>query len=383
VLPPARPGELCRCVIEPFQGEAMGLGLNPSETPELYHEKHQPPLPVESLQGTDKTAYLLINLKVDPMGEKPVAPMTAVFAPDPSKLTGTVDVILWLHGDKSYWNKKHTDERDFRGKSIQHYLTLPLCQFREFILQSRKRKFILVAPTLNDHTGSRLGLNWDHADAAAYLQQCLNGVKEHMGANATQVGNIVLAAHSGGGHLQAIMADHFTGKFDKMNEIWCFDSTYWGSKSLIKWAQKGHSHARLWVYSTGGTTGRYAAQILKFAESPPPEELKHAPPAKPKHHGKKHSGVAVKIEELVHSAEAVRMKIEDEFHGVKVAASHLWTALFNPPTNIEVLIHGAGKHGAPLTTDGFVATYGGSAVGHYEGMPQYLPTLVETSQNLK
>jgi hypothetical protein len=349
----------------------MGLGLNPSDTPDLFKDKHGVDLPIESLQGTDKTAYLEIDLKVNPMGGRPVVPMTAVFAPDPRKLSGTVDVLLWLHGDKHYWDSTGVDVT-FHGESIQYYLTHPKftrCKLREFVLQSSKRQFLLVAPTLNDRTGISIGhgnynpggLRWDQGDAEAYLQQVLNGVKKHMGANASRVGNIVLAAHSGGGHLQGQMAQFFAGQFDKMNEVWCFDSTYWGSKPIIKWAQKGHSHPRLWVYSTGGTTGVNAAAILKLTQPPPPE--------KPKHGRRKHSAVAMKIEELVHGAEA--------------AASRLWTAMTHPPTTkIEVLIHGAGKHGAPLSTDGFVATYGGSAVGHYEGMPKYLPTLVDNSQNL-
>jgi hypothetical protein len=76
-------------------------------------------LPIESLTGADRTAYLKVDLKVNPMGGQPAAPMTAVFAPDPTKLSGAVDVLLWLHGDKNYWNKDGTESFSFRGKSIQ------------------------------------------------------------------------------------------------------------------------------------------------------------------------------------------------------------------------------------------------------------------------
>lgn len=321
----------------------MSLGLNPGDTPELFKDKDGNDLPIESLNGTDKTAYLKIDLQVHPMGGQPVVPMTAVFAPDPTKLSGAVNILLWLHGDKSYWNVTGKESFSFHGKSIQYYLNnLKLCKLREFILGSSGRNFILVAPTLNDRTGINIngkvdtepgGLRWDQGDAEAYLQQCVNGVKQHFKANATSVGNIVLAAHSGGGHIQSQMA----GKFDKMNEVWCFDSSYWGSAGLIKWARKGHSHPRLWVYSTGGTTGYAAADIKKLTDPPAPPK-----PAK--------KGAAPPPQPLT--------------------------------TKIEVLIHGAGKHGMPVTTDYFVPTYGGSAVGHYEGMQKYLPTLVGSSQNL-
>src|SRR5262249_18185146 len=152
------------------------------------------------------------------------APMTAVFAPDPAKITGEVNVLLWFHGDKNYWNASGKDSRNFHGKSIQYYLnSLPLCKLREFILQTSQKKFLLVAPTLNDRTGisdadhNPGALKWTQADAEAYLKQALNGANKHLGTKATKVGNIVLAAHSGGGHLQGQMAQHFGGTFARVN----------------------------------------------------------------------------------------------------------------------------------------------------------------------
>jgi hypothetical protein len=300
-------------------------------------------------------AYLNIDLKVHPMGGEPVVPMTAVFAPDPTQLSGEVNVLLWFHGDKHYWDHTGADFT-FPGKSIQYYLTDPkltLCKLREFILQTSQKKFLLVAPTLNDKTGVSVdadhknynpgALRWEQADAEAYLKQVLKGANKYLGANASEVGNIVLAAHSGGGHLQGQMAQHFWGQmFNKVNEVWCFDSTYWGSSPFIAWARKGHSNnPRLWVYSTGGTTGVNAAAIKKLTEPPPPAKPKPAgttPPAKP---------------------------------------NTLLT------TKIEVLIDNYPKHGKWSYTDGFWAAYGGSAGGHYEGIGKYLPTLVGNSQNLK
>ena len=279
----------------------MGLGLKATDVPDLFQVGGKD-LPVETLKSKDKTAYLKIDLGIDRQVKangwgKPVDAMTAVFAPDPSTLSGAVDVLLWFHGDKRYWNNSKTEKEDFSGKSIQYYLNnLRLCKLREFILQSSKKSFVLVAPTLSDSTGVSVdsknedkskrnynpgALRWNTADAEAYLQHALNGVQKHMGVkNKLTLGNIVLAAHSGGGHLQSQMAQNFSGSFNKMNEVWCFDSTYWGSKPFLDWLKKGHSNARLWMYSTGGTTGVNASEILKLTPSilgltPSP------PPAKP------------------------------------------------------------------------------------------------------
>ena len=310
------------------------MSLNASDTPDLSQDDHGHDLPIESLTGTDKTIYLKIDLEVDPMGGKPVVPMTAVFAPDPKQLTsGDTKMLLWFHGDKKVWSKNRTGTLYLWGKSVQDYLTVDECKLREFILKSSNKKFVLVVPTLNDHTGSGKdhtagGLLWQQGEAEAFLQQVLNGVKKYMGVNATQPGNIVLAAHSGGGHILSRVAQHFTGPFNKANEVWCFDCTYWGGDPFITWAKKGHSDPRLWVYSTGGKgpkeTGDPANAILEFSRT-------------------KDGAMA----------------------------------------NIDVLIDDYPAAGKTSSTKFFTTTFGGSAKGHYESIEMYLTKLVEISKNLK
>src|SRR5262245_33186004 len=99
--------------------------------PDLFvDDKTKQPLPVEAI-GASRTAYLDIDLKIT---DSSVQHMTAVFAPDPTLLSGPVDIILWLHGDKHYWNKDHSDDRWFKKESMQYYLNkLPLCDIRNFI----------------------------------------------------------------------------------------------------------------------------------------------------------------------------------------------------------------------------------------------------------
>jgi hypothetical protein len=46
--------------------------------------------------------------------------MTAVFAPDPARLTGEVNVLLWFHGEKRYWQSDGKNGENFSGKSIQY-----------------------------------------------------------------------------------------------------------------------------------------------------------------------------------------------------------------------------------------------------------------------
>jgi hypothetical protein len=304
------------------------MGLNASDTPKLLDQDS----PTAALPG--HTLYLEIDLEVNPMDGQPVAPMTAVYVPDTKKpLTGNVDILLWFHGDKRVWSRNRKGTLNMSGKSVQDYLKVNECKLREFILQSSKRNFVLVVPTFGDRAGygpkkTAGGLLWQQADAEAYLQQALNGVKQHLGLSVTNPGTVVLAAHSGGGHLLSRMAQFFTGGvFDRVNEVWCFDCTYWGSEPFLTWAKRGHSHPRLWVYSTGGSgpqaTGDYANAILDFSKT-------------------------------------------------KTA----------PATGIEVLIDNYPASGKTSSTNNFIATYHGSANGHYESIEKYLAQLIDTSQNL-
>jgi hypothetical protein len=177
-----------------------------------------------------------------------------VYAPDPGQLTTPeVNVLLWFHGDKSVWSKHRSGTLDLTGKSVQDYLQLEETKLREFVLKSSKRKFLLVIPTLTDQSGSVAtpgGLLWKQDQLEAYLKQVFNGVNKYMGKNVTGLKNLVVAAHSGGGHLLAHVAGKYGGDVGKsLKELWCFDCTYWGG--LSDWAKSHSSDCKLWVYSTG------------------------------------------------------------------------------------------------------------------------------------
>jgi hypothetical protein len=228
------------------------VSLNPIDIPSLTAaESGASPSP-------DKTVFLEIDLNVTvKTGQAAVDPMTAVFAADPTKLGDEVDILLWFHGHKGYLGSQKID---LKGYSAQKYLKVPEFKLREFILTTSKNQFLLVVPTLGDTSGA--GLLEQQSEAEAFLQQVLNGVRKHMGAKVSSVGNIVLAAHSGGGAIMSKVAA-FTGIFDNVKEIWCDDCTYGSGPEFKKWAAKpAHIHDRLWAFSTG------SFNKLKFADKP-------------------------------------------------------------------------------------------------------------------
>ncbi len=193
----------------------------------------------------DMTLYLKIDLAIPiGTGQAAAAPMTAVFSPDKTQLGSQVDVLLWFHGHKGQLRNIN-----LKGYTAQQYLDVPEFKLRDFILSTSKRKLLLVVPTLGDTSGS--GLLGTQAQAEAFLQQVLNGVRKYMAPQVTDIGNIVLAAHSGGGKIMGTVAG-FGGTFNKVREIWCFDCTYWSVTAFMDWhAQPSHTLDRLWVFSTG------------------------------------------------------------------------------------------------------------------------------------
>jgi len=191
------------------------------------------------------TFYLQIELSI-----AGTPAMTAVYAPDRSKIRYPYDIIWYFHG-----NKKTS------GMTIQKYLQDPETALREFILKSQRRNFLLVAPTLGDV--DQAGKLADPANARPYLQQVVNAMHTGLYGDPAKydsgdppsldnaIGKVVMAAHSGGGHpMRTIVTSKVLD--DKIREIWCLDCTYGGGAAWRDWAKApGHTLDRLFVYSSG------------------------------------------------------------------------------------------------------------------------------------
>jgi len=218
----------------------MGAKLNPKDTPTLAAPTETSP--------SDCTFYFNIDLQTGQGGSA----MTAVYVPSRVKLRSPFDVILYFHGHKKTG-----------GITIQEYLKDSDFNLREFILASSKRDVLLIAPTLGDR--SAYGLLKSGDVTSAYLEQILNGVHKHLlGGQGTRptIGQIVLAAHSGGGAPMRAVAEKSAGTDvgKLIKEIWCLDSTYGNGQFWLNWATSaGRTIQRLFVFSTGS----WDADVLK------------------------------------------------------------------------------------------------------------------------
>src|SRR5207244_1143213 len=123
------------------------------------------------------------------------------------------------------------------------------------------------------------------------------------------------------------------------------------------WLAKGHSNPRLWMYSTGGTTGVAASDILRRTPS-----ILGLTPSSPK--PKAARTVVAKVQAAVNALDEMAARFIEI--GMKT-------------TKIDILIDTK----PPSSTDFSLAMFCGLAGGHYECIEKYFTTLVETSRNLK
>jgi hypothetical protein len=174
-------------------------------------------------------------------------PMTGIFIPDGYVPQPAVDIILYLHGHKTdvpgsdaliaeYWDRKY-----------------PVFGLREEINDSHMN-VILVAPTLALKSEAGDLVRGHGLDT--YLGKVLAALKAY-GPYQTQspvLGNLVLAAHSGGGVYMRLLATSRNSTAAAVRECWGFDSLYNSSdvEPWRRWAKGDPQARRLYSYYRGG-----------------------------------------------------------------------------------------------------------------------------------
>jgi hypothetical protein len=204
-----------------------------------------------SLIGQEQTPpgqTLYVNI---PLGaEGPAKPMTGIFIPQRFRPKPKVDLIIYLHGIKPkldltvdrYWNRSH-------------FPTWPL---REGLNQSGK-DFILVAPTLGPRSQTQTGWLAQPGGLDKYVDLVLAALATHgpYQGRRPQLGNLILACHSGGGLPMRQLAMGKNRCASQIKECWGFDCLYFtGDENL--WAQwaKSRPDARLFIHYQSSTRER-------------------------------------------------------------------------------------------------------------------------------
>jgi hypothetical protein len=199
---------------------------------------------------------------------------TGIFFPDKYVPSGTVDLLVYFHGQPKPCGGQTSDRIwDFwRSKTFR---------LRELVNKSGKN-VVLVAPRLR---GDGSGL---HLDIAA--DDFLNKVVAHIAARVTtapfnwqgttqpadkpsgdkpsadkkdatgmSIGNLILAAHSGGGSPMLRMAR--TAKVAKVRECWGFDSMYGSPGQWVDWAAQGGKYFLFWTAEGAINSNKYGNNV--------------------------------------------------------------------------------------------------------------------------
>jgi len=223
---------------------------SPSSVPTLIGQPESPPL--------QSTLYVNIDLGREGSGpaQPPIPTKTGIFIPENYRPQQHVDLILYLPG--------HKKSRDLTIDRYWHIL--PLRAFREKLNESHKN-VILVTPTLGLHSQAGWLAQPGGLDRYIGLVMAALGRYGPYQGQSPIVGNIILAAHSGGGSAmrQIILSNQRYSP--NIRECWGFDCFYSDADPVV-WANWARSRpdARLYIYFYGTATRSLALKRLSIQQ---------------------------------------------------------------------------------------------------------------------
>lgn len=192
----------------------------------------------------------------------------AAHVPPAARVAPTLDVIVYFHGHMLAGCG--TPSQDFAAGGMDFYLRSKFFKRMRPELDASGRAAILIAPAMHPfvgakNTGADRHGNLDDKGKFDFLVTQVFRQLETLGAisNGARIGNIVLAAHSGGGvAMRAILlANNRLRK--NIRACWGFECLYFNPKSLIDW-MAGDSDTAFRHYRGKGT---FAAQTAALSKS--------------------------------------------------------------------------------------------------------------------
>lgn len=213
---------------------------------------------------------------------------TGLFFPDKYVPSGTLDLLVYFHGLPVPCGGQNSDR-------IWDFWRSRTFLLREWVNKSNKN-VVLVAPRLR---GDKSGLHLDMA-ADEFLKKVVAFIAarvktdpfnwqgtqpstETKETTGMSIGNLILAAHSGGGTPMLQMAQ--AAKFAKVRECWGFDSMYGFPSQWVDWAAQGGKYFLFWTNEGAINSDKYGNNvttiqgILKKADLPAGSRAKKDPDA--------------------------------------------------------------------------------------------------------
>lgn len=205
--------------------------------------------PLVKIKEPNPPPGLTLYVRIPLGGEGTAEPVTGIFLPEKHELKTKIDIILYLHGHKE----------PCKGKPnwvIDSYWRSAFFPLREGINETQ-RNIILVVPTLG--TKSESGDLAKPGGLDRYLEKVAAALIEYgpykTAAFRPEIGNIILACHSGGGKPMLEIATYANRYSANIRECWGFDCLYSGcidkeTKKRIKCANtaiKLYTQPKKWI----------------------------------------------------------------------------------------------------------------------------------------
>jgi D-alanyl-D-alanine carboxypeptidase/D-alanyl-D-alanine-endopeptidase (penicillin-binding protein 4) len=169
----------------------------------------------------------------------------AMFIPTNFRATDKVDFVVHFHG----WRNT------VAGALEQFHLA-------EQLVDSGKNAILVVpqGPRLApDSFGGKLedtnGFKLFMAEAMETLR-----ARGFLAQRRSELGNVILSAHSGGYHAVAAILDH-GGLAEKIREVWLFDALYGGAENFAAW-QKSQNGRLVDIYTDHGGTKEESEKLI-------------------------------------------------------------------------------------------------------------------------
>jgi hypothetical protein len=165
---------------------------------------------------------------------------TAVYIPYAARNTDPLSLVVWIHGDLICGDEK--------GKNAVAYVkskTFPLAKQ----LADTKRPFVLVAPSMNWHSGQNSHMLGSPQTMNAFLQEVRTKLTAAGWSSVPSFGRLILAGHSrayavlNGLAARVSDAQSSQGALATLTDVWLLDTTYGArnKKALVtswmRWAK--------------------------------------------------------------------------------------------------------------------------------------------------
>lgn len=182
------------------------------------------------------THYLAIKRNATLSGRQ-----IAVHVPPAAVLSGVLDVIVYFHGHVA--DACNQDAAKFRQRGMEYYWQS--CWFKNMRseLNDSRRAAILIAPAMHEFVGAKGSgaERYDDLDKAGAFDKFIDEVFTRIKAAndispSAAIGNIVLAAHSGGGAPMRAVLKAANPKYrSKIRACWGFECLYPAPDVWLSW----------------------------------------------------------------------------------------------------------------------------------------------------